>query len=135
MSVSYYWLLFHIATGRVSFCTDAIRYSYTINVENSPFCGIPFLIPSCRLKSHLYSVQPSVIFFFDMYFLWILRFIVFVLFCFVHVIFYFYVLYVCVWGVRLQACPSVQPCLWTKLIINKLRVCTARACKCNYVYR
>jgi len=32
------------------------------------FCGTPCLTPSCRLKSQLYSVQPSVIFFFEMYF-------------------------------------------------------------------
>jgi len=62
----------HILTIQpVTSSINSFRYSWT-----ALFCGTPCLIPSCRLKSHLYSVQPSVIFFFDMYFLWILRFIV-----------------------------------------------------------
>jgi len=40
--------------------------SVTHSLWTAHFCGKPCLIPSCRLKSQLYSVQPSFIYFLDM---------------------------------------------------------------------
>ena len=45
---------------------SSINSSHYLSLSTAHFCGTPYHMLFCRLKSHPYSVQPSIIFFSDL---------------------------------------------------------------------